>query len=53
MAKCRPSGEQSAAMPSGEPLGLKGYCVVGVPLLSQYLHGEGRRLENGGWCSGQ
>lgn len=42
MARWRPSVEHSAAMPSGEPLGLKGYWVVGEPSLSQYLRGEPR-----------
>lgn len=37
--KCRPSGEHNAAMPKGEPLGLKGYASVTSPLSSQYLNG--------------
>ena len=37
MAKCLPSGEQSAAMPDGDPLGLKGYCSVTFCSESQYL----------------
>lgn len=48
MARWRPSGEHSAAMPSGEPLGLKGYCVVGEPSLSQYLHADPGRAEQQG-----
>ncbi len=42
IARWRPSVEHSAAMPSGDPLGLKGYWVVGEPSLSQYLQGEPR-----------
>ena len=37
IAKWRPFGEQSAAMPSGDPLGLKGYCSVASSVALQYL----------------
>lgn len=37
MAKCLPSGEQSAAIPDGEPLGLNGYVSVTFCSESQYL----------------
>ena len=33
IARWRPSGEQRAAIPSGEPLGFRGYCVVGGALI--------------------
>jgi hypothetical protein len=36
-ARWRPHGEVSAAMPSGEPLGLNGYASVAAPAASQYL----------------
>ena len=42
-ARWRPSGEHSAAMPSGEPFGLAGYACVGAPPGSQYLRAAGRR----------
>ena len=41
-AKCLPSGEHSPAMPSGEPLGLKGYCWVISWSALQYLHTKSR-----------
>ncbi len=37
MARCRPHGDVSAAMPAGEPLGLAGYASVAAPPASQYL----------------
>lgn len=37
-ARWRPSGDVSAAIPSGEPLGLAGYASVAAPVVSQYLH---------------
>ena len=37
-ARWRPSAEVRAAMPSGEPLGLKGYASVALPNASAYLH---------------
>lgn len=49
IARWRPLGEQRAAMPEGEPLGLKGYCSVVVPLGSQYLQGRDKHgWENAG-----
>ena len=36
-ARWRPFAEVSAAMPSGEPLGLKGYASVALPDASVYL----------------
>ena len=36
-ARWRPHGDVSAAMPSGEPLGLNGYASVAAPAASQYL----------------
>ena len=36
-ARCLPSGEHSPAMPSGDPLGLKGYCWVISWFALQYL----------------
>ena len=38
IARWRPFGEHRAAMPSGDPLGLKGYCSVSLPSGLQYLH---------------
>lgn len=37
IARWRPFAEVSAAMPSGEPLGLKGYTSVASPEASVYL----------------
>jgi hypothetical protein len=39
MARWRPSSEQRAAMPLGDPLGLKGYTSVGRPSASAYRMG--------------
>ena len=56
MARWRPSGEQSAAMPSPEPLGLKGYASLGRPSASQYLRGQragkGGGAGDRGWSGG-
>ena len=50
MARWRPSGEQSAAIPSGEPLGLRGYWLVGLPLSSTYWIGA-KLLESTEACT--
>ena len=40
IAKCRPFGEHSAAIPAGDPFGFWGYVSVGVPEASQYLRAQ-------------
>ncbi len=38
IARWRPFADVSAAIPSGEPFGLKGYASVASPRASVYLH---------------
>ena len=40
IAKCLPSSEQIAAIPNSDPLGLYGYSIVTLLLLSTYFIGE-------------
>jgi hypothetical protein len=46
MAKCRPSAEHRAAIPSTLPLGFNGYSVVGRPRSSAYRNGTSWSMRN-------